>query len=209
MPLCSCSEACCQPSWHPSNQIHSKNLTPNLLDAAWPRVKDVGPCLQSLVKRLKDTGSKAKHTMPHKSIPHSPNGHRSTPSEWNSFLGLGFSVILSNNTEGHMVCVPCSQPCQLLGNQPCLLLTGVGSSDSVSFLIASPDHWLSVKIPRGTMLYEGESLLQLAVCSSYYHSTGFMCLEGSVLIWTCLFKSLEIDWFSHSIIVISELSMQW
>lgn len=159
MPLCSCSEACCQPSWHPSNQIHSKNLTPNLLDAAWPRVKDVGPCLQSLVKWLKDTGSKAKHTMPHKSIPHSPNGHRPTPSEWNSFLGLGFLVILSNNTEGHTVCVPCSQPCQLLGNQPCLLLTGVGPSDSVSFLIASPDRWLSVKIPRGTMLYEGESLL--------------------------------------------------
>lgn len=131
--------------------------------------------------------------MPHKSIPHSANGHRPTPSEWNSFLGLGFSVILSNNTEGHTVCVPCSQPCQLLGNQPCLLLTGVGSSDSVSFLIASPDRWLSVKIPRGTMLYEGESLLQLAVCSSYYHSTGFMCLEGSVLIWTCLFKSPEID----------------
>lgn len=96
MPLCSCSEACCQPSWHPSNQIHSKNLTPNLLDAAWPRIKDVGPYLQSLVKRLKDTGSKAKHTMPHKSISHSPNGHRPTPSEWNSFLGLGFSVILCN-----------------------------------------------------------------------------------------------------------------
>lgn len=89
MPLCSCSKACCQPSWRPSNQIHSKNIIPILLDVAWPRIKDMGPYLQSLVKRLKDTVSKVKHNMPHKSMSPSPNGHRPTPPEWNSFLDLG------------------------------------------------------------------------------------------------------------------------
>lgn len=161
--------------------------------------------LSSGLKTLAAEPSVICPTNPH----HSPNRDRPSPPEWGSFLGLGFSVILSNDPEGHTICAPCSQPCQLMENQLFSFLTGVESSDSFSFLIASPDSWSSVNIPWSSMPCGDKCLLQLAVCASYYHFIGFMCLEGSILIWMCLFKSPAMVWLSHSIIVSSELSMPW